>query len=91
MEWAAAVERAGTVDSDQVIRELEGHSFTLLKDTEKWRSWDHQAISSVYVVQGKSPRNMAGEWDVLKIVDRVPGEDVVRSRTENPVMLEFLD
>ena len=90
-EWAKAVQRAGTTSSNQVIPELEGHSFTLLKDTEKWRAWDHQAISSVFVVQGKSPGNMANEWDVLNIVKSVPGEDVVRSRTENPVMLEILE
>jgi len=90
-EWAKAVQRAGTTSSSQVIPELEGHSFTLLKDTEKWRAWDHQAISSVFVVQGKSPGDMANEWDVLKIVKSVPGEDVVRSKTENPVMLEVLE
>jgi ABC-type branched-subunit amino acid transport system substrate-binding protein len=89
-EWAAAVERAGTTASNQVIRELEGHSFTLLKDTEKWRSWDHQAIGSVLIVQGKSPQNMANEWDVLKIIDSVPSQKVMRTRTQNPVMLELL-
>lgn len=90
-EWSQAVQRAGTTSSNQVIPELEGHSFTLLKDTEKWRAWDHQAISSVFVVQGKSPGNMANEWDVLNIVKSVPGENVVRSRTENPVMLEVVE
>ena len=89
-EWAAAVERAGTTASNEVIRKLEGHSFTLLKDRETWRSWDHQATSSVFVVQGKSPQNMANEWDVLKILKSVPSEDVMRTRTQNPVMLESL-
>ncbi|MEF8822793.1 MAG: ABC transporter substrate-binding protein [Desulfohalobiaceae bacterium] len=90
-EWAKAVQRAGTTSANQVIPGLEGHSFTLLKDTEKWRAWDHQAISSVFVVQGKSPGNMANEWDVLTIVKSVPGQDVVRSKSENPVMLELLE
>ncbi len=90
-EWAKAVQRAGATASNQVIPKLEGHSFTLLKDTEKWRAWDHQALSSVFVVQGKSPGNMANKWDTLTIVKSVPGEDVARSRTENPVMLEILE
>jgi len=90
-EWASAVERAGTTASNQVIQALEGHSFTLLKDEEEWRSWDHQAISSVFVVQGKAPEDMSNEWDLLKIVQSIPGKQVVRSRSENPVMLEFLE
>ena len=90
-EWANAVQRAGTTSANQVIPELEGHSFSLLKDTEKWRAWDHQAVSSVFVVQGKSPEDMANEWDVLEIVKSVPGKEVVRSRTQNPVMLELLE
>ena len=89
-EWAAAVERAGTTESSDVIRELEGHNFNLLKDSEKWRSWDHQAISSVYIVQGKSPQEMEGEWDVLQILESIPGREVMRSQAQNPVMLEQL-
>lgn len=90
MEWAAAVGPAGTTEANEVIRELEGHTFNLLKDSEKWRSWDHQAISSVYIVQGKSPQEMAGEWDVLHILESIPGREVMRSQAQNPVMLEQL-
>ncbi len=89
-QWASAVERAGTVDSGSVIKALEGHNFTLLKDEEKWRSWDHQAISSVYVVTGKSRAEAKGPWDLLKIVDEKKGEDVMRSMEENPVIMEPL-
>jgi len=89
-QWAAAVKRAGSTDPKLVIPELEGHSFSLLKEKGTWRKWDHQAVNSVFVVRGKSPQNMANEWDVLKIVKSVPGEEVVRSKMENPVMLEVL-
>ncbi|MFW6415249.1 MAG: ABC transporter substrate-binding protein [Thermodesulfobacteriota bacterium] len=90
-EWADAVSRAGTTDSNKVIPELEDHEFTLLKEKEKWRSFDHQAIGSVFVVKGKAPGNMDNEWDVLQILDSVPGSEVVRSQTDNPVMLEPFD
>lgn len=90
-QWAAAVERCGSFESSRVIKELEDHSFELLKDQETWRSWDHQAVSSVLIVKGKSKGTMVGEWDLLEIVDRVEGSEVVRTRNENPVMLEFLD
>jgi len=90
-EWISAVERAESFSSGEVIKALEGHTFELLKDEEKWRSWDHQAISSVYVVQGKSRENMRNEWDLIKILDKAEGMDIVRSRKENPVMLEPLE
>lgn len=90
-EWAEAVERAETLDSREVIRELEGHEFQLLKDSERWRSWDHQAVSSVYIIEGKSENEMQGEWDVFSIREELPGEEVMRSREENPVMFEPLE
>lgn len=89
-EWASAVEKAGGFESAKVIKALEGHKFTLLKDQEEWRDWDHQAISSVFIVQGKSKSESKGEWDLLKIVGEKKGIDVVMSREENPVILEPL-
>ena len=89
-QWASAVERAGSFESPKVIKALEGHKFTLLKDQEEWRDWDHQVISSVFIVQGKSKNESKGEWDLLKIVSEKKGKDVVMSREENPVILEPL-
>lgn len=89
-EWVSAVKRAASFDAGAVIKALEGHKFTLLKDEEQWRSWDHQAVSSVYIVTGKSRKAAQGEWDLLKIVGQKKGSEVVRSREENPVFLEPL-
>ncbi len=89
-EWVAAVEKAGDFESAKVIKALEGRKFTLLKDPEEWRSWDHQAISSVFIVQGKSKGESKGEWDLLKIVGEKKGIDVMMAREENPVILEPL-
>ena len=89
-EWAAAAERAGSFDSDKIIKALEGHKFSLLKDQEEWRSWDHQAVSSVFVVKGKPKSEAKDEWDLLKIIKECKSEDVMQSREENPVMLELL-
>jgi ABC-type branched-subunit amino acid transport system substrate-binding protein len=89
-EWADAVERAKDFSSSAVIPALEDHTFVRLKGTEKWQAWDHQAMSSVYVVEGKSPTQSTGEWDLLHIVAEVPGETIMQNREENPVMLEPL-
>lgn len=54
MQFRDAASRAGSTDSDKLIRALEGHSYSGLKDTQVWRALDHQNQQSVYVVQGKS-------------------------------------
>jgi ABC-type branched-subunit amino acid transport system substrate-binding protein len=90
-QWAAAVQRAGTFGGAAVVRALEGHDFTLLKDRELWRDWDHQAVSSVFVVKGKSKAQSRGEWDLLEILEEVPGAKVMPTREENPVVLEPLE
>ncbi len=89
-EWAAAAKSAGGFASDGIIKALEGRRFTLLKGEEEWRSWDHQAISSAFIVEGKSKSESKGKWDLLKIIKEEGGLDIMRSMAENPVMLEPL-
>jgi ABC-type branched-subunit amino acid transport system substrate-binding protein len=89
-QWASAVERAGSFSSSEVIRALEGHKFTLLKDQEEWRAWDHQAVSSVFIMEGKSKGEAKGDWDLLKVIGEKKGVSVIRTREENPVYLEAL-
>ncbi len=89
MLYKWAVEQSKSFDPKAVIRALEGHTFTGLKDEETIRSWDHQTIQSVYLVRGKG----AGKkdiWDVFEVLEAHKGEDLAQSREENPVRLEPL-
>jgi ABC-type branched-subunit amino acid transport system substrate-binding protein len=87
-QWASAVERAGSFDPKAVVRALEDHRFTLLKGRERWRTWDHQAVSSVYLLRGKSGAESDGAWDLLEIVKSGKGSAVVRNKEQNSVRLE---
>jgi ABC-type branched-subunit amino acid transport system substrate-binding protein len=89
-QYADAVKRAGSFDDVKVIKALEGHKFTLLGDQEYWRDWDHQGIHPTYVAVGKTPAESKNEWDLFKIISTQKGEDVARTRKENPVQLESL-
>ena len=89
-QWVDAARRAGSFASDSVIKALEGHKFTLLKGEEQWRDWDHQAISSVFIVRGKKASESRDRWDLLEILEEVEGAKVMRSREQNPVTLEKL-
>ena len=89
-QYADAVKRAGSFDHIKVIKALEGHKFTLLGEEEYWREWDHQGIHSTYVAVGKTPDESKNEWDLFKIISEQKGEDVARTKEENPVQLEPL-
>lgn len=51
-QWAAAVERAGSLDADAVIAELEGYQYNVGLGNAVLRDCDHQAIRDVPVVRG---------------------------------------
>lgn len=50
-QWAQAAQRAGTTSSEAIIKALENHEYSLLKDKAVWRGFDHQNIQTVYVVR----------------------------------------
>ena len=77
-QWKDAVERAGSFASGNVRRALEGHSYTLLKDEQQWRAFDHQNVQSVYAVRIKArDQVMKDEYrqNFLEIISRMSGED----------------
>ncbi|MHC1743510.1 MAG: ABC transporter substrate-binding protein [Syntrophobacteraceae bacterium] len=89
MLYKWAVEKVKSFDPKKIIPQLEGHSFEGLKDQETIRSWDHQAIQSVYVVKGRGDQ-VKNFFDVFEVLETYTGEDLAQSREENPVQLESL-
>lgn len=84
-QYKDAVERAGSTNTGRVIKALEGHRYTSLKDEQYWRAFDHQNVQTVYVVKVK-PRDsiVADEYssDYFTIVDSLPGDEAVQTRSE---------
>jgi ABC-type branched-subunit amino acid transport system substrate-binding protein len=77
-----AVERAGTFNTPDVVRALEGHSYSLLKDEQRWRALDHQNVQTVYMVRGNSLETILADplrMDYFTILDSQPGNDTIRS------------
>ncbi len=75
-QWADAAKRAGSLDSEALIKALEGHSYALLKDRQQWRSFDHQNIQTVYAVKVKPRAEVlkdALKQDYFEIVERLDG------------------
>ncbi|MFH2144992.1 MAG: substrate-binding protein, partial [Candidatus Omnitrophota bacterium] len=84
--YAQAVEKAGTFKAEEVAKALEGMRFTILKDEERINDFDHQAVTSCVILEGKAPTEMANEWDFFKIIGIVPGEKIAQTKEENPVV-----
>jgi branched-chain amino acid transport system substrate-binding protein len=76
--WADAVERAGTFYPIEVIKTLEsGTKVNSIYGEVYYRAGDHQMVRPVPVMVGKKPNEMQGPNDFFRIVDLVPGEQVL--------------
>lgn len=84
-QWADAVTRAKTTNSEAVIKALEGHDYTLLKDAAQWRAFDHQNVQTVYVVQANSRNTVMAhpsKQDYFTILKRVEASEAAQSHEE---------
>ena len=82
-QYKEAVERAGSFDTKAVIGMLEGHKYTLLKDEQVWRAFDHQSIQTVYAVRCKPAAQVLKnkfKQDYFEIIKSIPGEKAARSK-----------
>ena len=75
-----AVQRAGTTDTQAVIKALEGHEFDGLKEGRSYfRGSDHQHVQDVLVGKAYGKELGLGHYQLLATV---PGDAVVRSHDE---------
>ncbi|MCY1019010.1 substrate-binding protein [Pyxidicoccus sp. MSG2] len=84
-EYKAAVERAGTFGGSAVVRALEGHRYTRLKDAQEWRAFDHQSLQTVYVVRGNPPDVVRADKYRLRyfdVLDQMTGQEAAQTRGE---------
>ncbi|MGB0957248.1 MAG: substrate-binding protein [Litorivicinus sp.] len=78
MLYADAVERAGTFNPVEVIKQLEDHVFDGMGNGETlYRGADHQCFKDVLVVRGNE--NPSSQFDLLNVTQVVP-----RSKVEYP-------
>jgi branched-chain amino acid transport system substrate-binding protein len=87
-----AVARAGSLETNDVIKALEGWT---IKDNMKpnptyIRPWDHQFVQDVIIARMKTLEELkdGDRADFYHIIGFMKGEEVVKSRAENPCQLE---
>jgi ABC-type branched-subunit amino acid transport system substrate-binding protein len=84
-QWADAATRAKSIASEQVIAALEGHRYSLLKDEQQWRAFDHQNVQTVYAVRVKPREEVLKDrfkQDYFEIVHRLSGEQAAPTLAE---------
>lgn len=84
-EYKAAVERAKSYDTAAVVKTLEGHKYTFLKDQQTWRAFDHQSVQTMYAVRCKPQAQVMKDkykLDYFEIINAVPGEKAAISLAE---------
>ncbi|MPT20351.1 MAG: ABC transporter substrate-binding protein [Pseudomonas sp.] len=84
-QWADAATRAKSLDSETLIKALEGHRYTLLKDEQQWRAFDHQNLQTVYAVKVKPRDEVLKDplkQDYFEIVDRLDASSALPSLAE---------
>lgn len=84
-EYKAAVERANSFETADVIKALEGHEYTLLKDKQQWRDFDHQSVQTVYLVKCKPEVDVLRDkfkLDYFNVISSMPGDEAAVTRTE---------
>jgi branched-chain amino acid transport system substrate-binding protein len=84
--------RAKSLKTNDVIRALEGWTINdnMKPNPTYIRPWDHQFVQDVIIARMKTSEELAAveRSDFYKIIGFMKGEDVVRSREENPCKLE---
>lgn len=84
-QWSDAVMRAKSLNSEAVIKALEGHRYSLLKGEQEWRAFDHQNLQRTYVVKVKPRAEIMKDplhQDFFEIVHHLDGEDGALSLSE---------
>ena len=84
-QYREAVERAKTFETKAVIRALEGHSYTGVKDQQQWRAWDHQSVQTVYAVKCKPAAEVKKSkyrQDYFTIINVMKGEEAAVDKAE---------
>jgi ABC-type branched-subunit amino acid transport system substrate-binding protein len=84
-EYKSAVERAGTFDAPAVIQALAGHAYTMLKDPQVWRDFDHQSVQTVYTVRGNAPavvRKDRFKLDYFEVLGSLDGAAAAQTREQ---------
>ena len=76
LELARGVELAKSTDSDAVATALRAHpEYDHYKGKQWWRGCDNKSFQDLWIIRGREPDKVRGEWGLLDVVNRVPADE----------------
>ena len=82
-EIARGIELAKFLDSDKVAAALRGTSYDHYKGKQWWRACDNKSFQDVYILRGRDPDKVKGDWGFFDIISTMPAsEDMDRTCAE---------
>lgn len=84
-QWADAVRRSASLDSEKLIQALENHRYSLLKGPQQWRAFDHQNVQSIYAIRVKTRSQIMQDplkQDYFEIIHQMSGEAAAQSHDD---------
>jgi len=88
LHYLQAVQAVGTDDADAVAAKMKEMPINDFYATNGRIRADGRMVYDMYLAQVKTPAESKGEWDLLKILDTIPGDEAYRplSQSECPLV-----
>ncbi|MFY1905361.1 ABC transporter substrate-binding protein [Achromobacter xylosoxidans] len=88
LHYLQAVQAAGTDDADAVAAKMKEMPINDFYAKNGRIRADGRMVYDMYLAQVKTPAESKGEWDLLKILDTIPGDEAYRplSQSECPLV-----
>ena len=90
MHYLNAVQAAGTTDAQPVMAKMREMPINDFFATNGKIREDGRMVHDMYVYQVKTPAESTGEWDILKLVTTISGDDAFRplSQSQCPLVMK---
>ena len=83
-QYLEAVQRAGTDDSDAVVKTLEGYKYSdFFARNGEFRAADHRVVHDVYLAQVKKAADVKEPWDYEQITETIPAGEAFRPAADS--------
>jgi branched-chain amino acid transport system substrate-binding protein len=83
MHYLKSVEAAGTDEAGAVMAKMKSMPINDFMTKNGRIREDGRVIRDMYLVEAKSPQDSKSEWDLLKVVATIQGEDAFRPLAES--------
>ena len=84
MQYLEAIQRGGSDNADDVVKQLEGYEFDdVFARNGKIRAEDHRMIHDAYLAEVKPASEAKGEWDYENILSTIPADKAFRPVAES--------